>query len=66
MTKETWMNIFVILIIFYLPIYLLVGITGIAGMYSPGTRDWITPARVLLVMILMGIPFVITGYNAFY
>ncbi len=57
-----WAIIFILLCIFYGPIYVMIGIIGLAAAAAPGTRDSMPSGLFAFMMVIFAIPFGVAGY----
>ncbi len=60
-----WTIIFVLLLIFYGPIYLFIVLTALGASIAPGTASTQTTLFAIFVTTLLGLPFAGAGYMAY-
>jgi hypothetical protein len=62
---EAAIIVFIIICIFYGPIYVLAVLLTLGAATSPGTRDTMSATLATFIMLLLSTPFVFAGYMAF-
>lgn len=60
------MIVFIIICIFYGPVYVLVVLLTLGAAIAPGTRDNMSVLLATFIMLLLSTPIVFAGYMAFF
>lgn len=63
---EGWTLVFILLCIFFGPVYMFIAVIGLLAEMSPGTRQGFPLGIYILLLFLLGVPFVFVGYMAFF
>jgi pilus assembly protein TadC len=61
---DGWLIAFILLCVFYGPVYLFVAILGFAASIAPGTSASMPFGLYIFLLLLLGLPFIFTGYMA--
>lgn len=63
---DGWIIIFILLCVFYGPIYVTLALFGGALTFAPGTANDVPIGPFIFLLILLGAPFIFFGYMAFF
>lgn len=63
---EGWTIVFILLCLFFGPVYVLVAVIGFAAAIAPGTSNSLPIGLLMFLLIIFAIPFIFTGYMAFF
>ncbi|QYB17680.1 hypothetical protein PV-S19_0316 [Pacmanvirus S19] len=63
---DGWLIAFILLCVFFGPVYVVLAIIGLAMASAPGTAATMPIALLIFILILFGSPFVFFGYMALF